>query len=227
MDDPRLRDQLLLGLGIVGLGRSSRPGTPRRTAPGRRSRRTRCTSRARCSRCPGRAPGGSPCSPTGAALVDRRVRALRLARAAVDALLGDHRGHGARTLQRADAMTTCAQRVRRTPAAGACDARDLVRDAAASAERPAHRMAGSATTIGRPRSPPRARRARGMRASSGTSKWAASARAARAEDGILGAAVRADVAAHVLDHAEHRRAHLARTSRCRGRRRAARRPAAW
>src|SRR4029453_7297298 len=37
--------------------------------------------------------------PLGAALVDRGIRALGLARATVDALLGDHRGHGGRTLQ--------------------------------------------------------------------------------------------------------------------------------
>src|SRR5262245_42634287 len=38
--------------------------------------------------------------PHAATLVDGRVRALRLAGAAVDALLGDHRGHGRGNLQR-------------------------------------------------------------------------------------------------------------------------------
>src|SRR5262245_63382333 len=91
--------------------------------------------------------------PLGAALVDRRVRALGLARAAVDALLGDHRGHGGRTLQ----CTGCDDNMRmvcqaETPTTGACGAQRT-----SSATRRARarnlRLAGcpgSAATMGRP-----------------------------------------------------------------------------
>src|SRR5262245_40880349 len=91
--------------------------------------------------------------PLGAALVDRRVRALGLARAAVDALLGDHRGHGGRTLQCTGSDDNlCAVRHADTPAAGAWTPRrtSSATRAARSSNVRLTGCAGSATTMGCP-----------------------------------------------------------------------------
>src|SRR5262245_5051441 len=116
--------------------------------------------------------------PRAPPLVDRRVRTLRLAGAAVDAFRGDHRRHAGGPYNATCAMTTrnAASQTER-PATG----RGAAPRTASATRVPSSRkvrLAGcdaSATMMGRPRSPPsRIAGTRGIRASSGTPNCAAS-----------------------------------------------------
>ena len=180
-----------------GFGTQQSTGhTRRRTAPGRRSRRTPCTSRARCSRRPARARGAIPVVlVVRAALVDGGVRALGLTRAAVDALLRDHRGHGVGPYLAIDLCDNqkpapIGQARRRRPS-GRRDRRATGRRAARRREQRGTRSrpapCGSADDDRLPASPAaRTAGTSGIRASSGTSNAAGEARAAAlAEDRIL------------------------------------------
>src|SRR5262245_8804852 len=185
MDGAHLHQQLLFGLGIVRVGHAAVDRAHRRAlllveethALGAflgndvvqvlGQRRMRFTV-------------VGPRHPT---LVDGCVRALGLTRAAVDALLGDHRGHRGLILvgvytQPDGRLTTGAQ-----PRTAAAD--DSAERTAAAATRSASswkmRLAGwfgSATTMGSPRSPPsRMAATSGMRARIGSPKCSARRRA--------------------------------------------------
>src|SRR5262245_196059 len=155
MDDPSLGNQLILCLGVVWIGHAAVDRADRRALFLVEEAHALGAFRGDdvIDVLGERRLAVAAVLPLGAALVDRRVRALGLACAAVDALLGDHRGHGGRTLQCTgydDNLRMVCQA--ETPTTGACGAQRT-----SSATRRARarnlRLAGcpgSAATMGRP-----------------------------------------------------------------------------
>src|SRR5262249_32881603 len=203
MERTRLHEELLLALGVVGIRYAAVDGTDRGAlllveepdALGAFLRNDVIDVLLQ---------GGMAAAavlPHDTTLVDRGVRAFGLARATVDALLGDHRGHRRRTITARAAATQRGSRSRggrRSPSGEQrCDA------VAERDEGAAHRVRGIRGDDGT------AGVARG--AHGGNERDPAEKRdveptgetlsAARPEDRVLGPAPRADVRAHVLDHA--------------------------